>query len=319
MPDCRIGFIGAGGVAARHARVLSMLPEATLISVTDSDSRRAQEFATAYGVRPVPDVRSLLDSGVNAVYVCVPPFAHGRIETAIAKAGFALFVEKPLGLNAKVAGKIARVVTDAGVVTAVGHHWRYSAAVRSAARLLAERPVRLVCGGWLDQVPPVPWWTRLDKSGGQIIEQAVHVLDLARTLVGEVKEVHAMASVRRPGVDIDRATAVSLRFEGGAVGTFAATCQLAWKHRAGLEVYADELALAITEDELIVRDTQGVRRQIVDPERAKAAVDRAFVEAVLGDRSSVLVPYEEALRTHRLACTVAASARLNRPIGMSHG
>jgi predicted dehydrogenase len=319
MPDCRIGFIGAGGVAARHARALSMLPEARLISVTDSDPRRAQEFATAYGVRPVPDVRSLLDSGVNAVYVCVPPFAHGRIETAIAEAGFALFVEKPLGLNAKVAGKIARVVTDAGVVTAVGHHWRYSATVQSAARLLAGRPVRLVCGGWLDKIPPVPWWTRLDKSGGQIIEQAVHVLDLARTLVGEVQEVHAMGSARRPGADIDCATAASLRFEGGAVGTFAATCQLAWKHRAGLEVYADELALAVTEEGLIVRDNQGVRRQIVDPEHARVAADRAFVEAVLGNRSSVLVPYEEALRTHRLACTVAASARLNRPIGVSHG
>lgn len=319
MPDCRIGFIGAGGVAARHARALSMMPDARLISVTDADPLRAQEFATTYRVRSVPDVRALLDSGVNAVYVCVPPFAHGRIETAITDAGFAMFVEKPLGLNARVAGKIARAVNEAGVVTAVGHHWRYSATLQTAGRLLTGRPVRLVCGGWLDKVPPVPWWTRLEKSGGQIIEQAVHVLDLARTLVGEVNEVHAMGSGRRPDADIDCATAAILRFEGGAIGTFAATCQLAWKHRAGLEVYADELALTITEESLVVRDVHGVRRQTVDPERAKVAADRAFVEAVLGNRKSVLVPYDEALRTHRLACMVAASARLNRPIGVSHG
>jgi myo-inositol 2-dehydrogenase / D-chiro-inositol 1-dehydrogenase len=319
MPDCRIGFVGAGGVAARHARGLSMLPDVRLISVTDADPRRAQEFAATFRVRAVPDVRALLDSGVNSVYVCVPPFAHGRIETAIVDAGFAMFVEKPLGLNARVAGRIARAVTEAGIVTAVGHHWRYSATLHTASRLLAGRPVRLVCGGWLDKVPPVPWWTRLEKSGGQIIEQAVHVLDLARTLVGEVHEVHAMGSARRPGADIDCATAATLRFDGGAVGTFAATCQLAWKHRAGLEVYADELALTITEESLVVRDTHGVRRQTVNPELAKVAADRAFVEAVLGKRNSVLVPYAEALRTHRLACTLAASARLNRSIDVSHG
>jgi predicted dehydrogenase len=318
MPDCGIGFVGAGGVAARHARTLSALPDARLVCVTDADPRRAQRFAEIHGLKAVPDIRSLLDSDIDAVYVCVPPFAHGAIEAAVAQAGHALFVEKPLGLNAKVATRIGRILAGAGTVTAVGHHWRYAATVRTAARLLAERQVRLVCGSWLDKVPPVPWWTRLESSGGQVIEQVVHVLDLARTLVGEVQRVHAMGSARRPGADIDCATAATLRFDNGAVGTFAATCQLDWKHRVALEIYADELALAITEDGLMVRDSHGVRRQVVDPQRAKAAADQAFVQAVLGDPSSVLVSYDEALRTHRLACAVAESARRNRPVDVLH-
>jgi myo-inositol 2-dehydrogenase/D-chiro-inositol 1-dehydrogenase len=228
----------------------------------------------------------------------------------------AMFVEKPLGLDAEVAGQVARAVAKAGVVTAVGHHWRYSAAVRLAARLITDREVRLVCGSWLDKVPPVPWWTRRDKSGGQVLEQAVHVLDLARALVGEVQEVHAIGNGGRPGADIDCATAATLRFASGAVGTLVATCQLDWKHRAGLEVYTDKLALAITEHALIVHDSGGVRRQGVDPMRAKVAADRAFVQAVLGDPSAVLVPYEEALRTHRLACAVTTSARLSKPVAI---
>ena len=99
-----------------------------------------------------------------------------------------------------------------------------------------------------------------------------------------------------------------LRFAGGAVGTLAATCQLGWKHRACLEVYADGIALAVSEEGLEVREGGGNRTTSVSPEVAKRAADLAFVQAVLGATGAVRVPYAEALRTHRLACAVAGSA-----------
>jgi myo-inositol 2-dehydrogenase/D-chiro-inositol 1-dehydrogenase len=133
MPERGIGFVGAGGVAARHARTLSALPDARLVFVTDADPRRAQRFAETYGLKAVPDIRSVLDSDIDAVHVCVPPFAHGAIEAAIAQAGHALFVERPLGLNAKVAAWIGRILAGAGTVTAVDHHRHYAA--KAAARL----------------------------------------------------------------------------------------------------------------------------------------------------------------------------------------
>ena len=73
-------------------------------------------------------------------------------------------------------------------------------------------------GWWLDKVPPVPWWADRDLSGGPIVEQAVHVLDLARVLVGEVSEVsRARRGTARPG-DVETATAALLGFRDGAVG-----------------------------------------------------------------------------------------------------
>ena len=192
MSRCRIGFIGAGGVAARHARTLALLPLAELIAVTDIDLARAARFAADHGLRAVPHVEALLETGLNAVYMCVPPFAHGPLEEAVLGAGVALFVEKPLGLDLAVPERVMRAVADAGVVTAVGHHWRYSSAVDQAQALLADRPRRLVVASWLDRVPPVPWWIQRARSGGQIVEQVVHVLDLARVLVGEVTHVSAM-------------------------------------------------------------------------------------------------------------------------------
>ncbi|MDQ4130983.1 MAG: Gfo/Idh/MocA family oxidoreductase [Actinomycetota bacterium] len=322
MAACRIGFVGAGGVAARHARTLTGLPQVRLVAVTDPDVERRRRFADEYGVRALPDLDALLASGIDAVYVCVPPFAHGPVEEAVAAAGVALFVEKPLSLAYEVAERAARMLAAAGVVTAVGHHWRYSAAVRRAQRLLGGHQVRLASGAWLDKVPPVPWWSQRSCSGGQIVEQAVHVLDLARLLVGEVEEVYALAEAAPPdgsGGDVDCATAVTLRFAGGAVGTLGVTCRLTWKHRAGLEIYADGLALALSEDGLEVRDAAGVLREKVDPDEAKRASDRAFVDALLGVGDGVLVPYEEALRSHRLACAVARSVVERAPVRLVGG
>ncbi|MPZ81868.1 MAG: gfo/Idh/MocA family oxidoreductase [Actinophytocola sp.] len=315
MRDCGVGFVGAGAVADRHARMLNEFPDVGLAAVTDPDEPRRAEFARTWRARPAADLEELLDAGVDAVYVCVPPFGHGRIEEAIAAAGLPMFVEKPLGLDLEVAERVAAVVADARVLTAVGHHWRYAATVRRAHELLADRPVRLVAGAWLDKVPPVPWWSHRDRSGGQAIEQAVHVLDLARLLAGEVVEVHAVAGAPAAGGDVAGATAAALRFADGAVGTLSATCVLGWKQRAGLEVFADGLAITITEDGIAVRaDDREPAWEAVDPDDAKRAADRAFVDAVLGRADDVRVPYAEALRTHRLACALARSAEDGEPV-----
>jgi predicted dehydrogenase len=231
-------------------------------------------------------------------------------------------VEKPVGVDSDTPGALAAAITGRGLLSAVGHHWRYLHTVEEARKLLAGRDIRLVTGAWLDKVPPVGWWPHRDRSGGPVVEQAAHVLDLARHLAGEVTEVSAAGNGTPPpvdGADVDSATAATLRFAGGAVGTLAATCALGWKHRAGLEVYADGLALAVTEDALLVRDADGERRIDGDPEAARTAVDRAFVDAVRGAGDDVRVPYAEALRTHRLALAVAQSAATGRPVAVSHG
>jgi predicted dehydrogenase len=202
-------------------------------------------------------------------------------------------------------------------LTAVGHHWRYLAIVERAHELLAGRPVRLVTGAWLDKVPPVAWWPQTARSGGPVVEQAAHVLDLARHLAGEVTEVWAAGNGTPPpvdGADVDGATAVTLRFAGGAVGTLAATCVLGWKERAGLEIYADGLAMSITETTLVVRDADGTHTEESDPESARVAVDREFINAVRGTGDDIRVPYAEALRTHQLALAVAESAATGRAV-----
>ncbi len=324
MARTRVGLVGAGGVAQRHARVLSGLPDVQVVGVTDVVPAAAAALAEQHGGEVFAGVGELLEAGLDAAYVCVPPFAHGDAERAVIAAGVPLFVEKPIALDRDTAHEIADLIAQRDLLTAVGHHWRYLPVVDRARELLRDRPVRLVTGAWLDKVPPVAWWPRRESSGGPVVEQAAHVLDLARHLAGEVTEVWAAGNGTPPpvdGADVDGATAAALRFAGGAVGTVAATCVLGWKERAGLEIYADGLSLAISETSLVIRDADGTETVESDPDSARIAVDRAFVAAVRGEEKDIRVPYAEALRTHELALAVAEAAATGKVVrpGGGHG
>ena len=62
MSRCRIGFVGAGGVALRHARHLTDIPDVEILAVTDRHGPAACEFAEMTGSAAVPDVGALLDT-----------------------------------------------------------------------------------------------------------------------------------------------------------------------------------------------------------------------------------------------------------------
>lgn len=316
----RVGFIGAGAVATRHVATLSGFDDVEVTAVADPAPGAADRLAATCGAVPFADPAAMLDrAAVDAVYVCVPPFAHGDPERAVLARGLPLFVEKPLGAELAVAEEVGCLVAASGVVSATGYHWRCSDAVDEARRRLADRPPRMALGYWLDKVPPPAWWPHRARSGGQVVEQLTHVLDTARLLVGEVASVSAIGARMVPGddgVDVDDVSVATLRFRSGALGTVSATCLLGWKHLAALHVFAPGLAVEVTEEAVVFEDGSGrvTHRPAVDP---KVRVDREFVDAVQGRRPATSVPYDEALRTHRLACAVARSAAAGRPVELS--
>ncbi|MEK8105105.1 Gfo/Idh/MocA family oxidoreductase [Micromonospora sp. M12] len=147
--------------------MLAGFDDVELVGVTDVAPEAASALAAQHGGRACADVAELLATGLDAVYVCVPPFAHGPAEEAVIEAGVPMFVEKPVAVDLGTAERIADPVAQRGLLTAVGHHWRYLSVLDQACDLLADRPVRLVSGGWLDKVPPVAWWSRRDRPAAR--------------------------------------------------------------------------------------------------------------------------------------------------------
>ncbi len=315
----RIGFVGAGVIASRHLGNLLEFPDVEIAAVADPVAERAEGLAARCAARTYPDHSAMLaEERLDAIYICVPPHAHGAPELDAVGAGVPFFVEKPVAVDLETAEEIAAALAASpGLATAVGYHWRYLDIYERARTLLEENPARLALGYWLDATPPPGWWVRRGFSGGQTIEQATHVLDLARTLVGEVTTVYAASSrIERDGfpeADIDDVSAATLHFETGAVGSISSTCLLRWPHRIGLHTVSDGMMIELAEFEVMVDVGQGrpVTAAAGDP---FVRADRDFVDAVQGKGDRIKVPYHEALKTHRLACAVARSAAEARPV-----
>lgn len=323
MSRLRVACVGTGFIAGRHLDALLAMPEVEVVAVADPDADRAAAAAARAGGRAYADGLVLLATeDLDAVWLCVPPFAHGPLEQAALARGLPFFVEKPIAVDLAGAQPVADGVRATGLRTAVGYHWRYLDVVEQARILLEERPAQLLVGQWLDTTPAAPWWSRRDRSGGQLVEQSTHLFDLARLLGGEVDSVCAAESTLQreqwPDADVPTASTALLRFASGAVGSVSSSCLLDGRHRVGLRLVCPGRVLelrerALSDHELLVDDAPPVRSG-QDP---VAAEDRAFVDALLGRGDDVRVPYAEALRTHALACAVDTSARTGLPVELS--
>jgi myo-inositol 2-dehydrogenase / D-chiro-inositol 1-dehydrogenase len=321
----RVACVGTGFIAGQHLAALSGMADVDVVAVADTQPERAAQVATRYDARPYTDGPALLATEeLDAVWLCVPPFAHGALEAAAIARGLPFFVEKPLALDLPTAQGTAARLAGTGLTTAVGYHWRHLDVVERALGLLAATPAQLVTGYWWDRTPRVPWWPQRGYSGGQVIEQTTHIFDLARHLAGEVDTVTAAERAAPDGAeDVPTAAASLLRFASGAVGSISSARVLAGRHRVALHVVADGLVLEVserglTDHELRVTTADGteVLRSDQDP---IAAEDREFVDVLLGRLPRTRVPYEEALRSHALACAADRSAREGTPVHLAEG
>ncbi len=315
VPTLRVAMVGAGGFAARHLEVLDREPGVEVVGHVSRALAGAEAQARRFGGRAFGDVEELLGrERVDAAWITVPPHAHGAIEHALIAAGVPFFVEKPLSADRATAEAIGRAVADAGLIAAAGYHWRaLDTMAELRARLAAGPPVAMVTGSWHSSTPPPSWWWTQARSGGQFVEQATHLLDLARHLLGEAVLTHAVADRRErpsfPEADVADVSAATLRFDAGALGVFTATCVLGASARVELQLMREGELITVTQGSVVYDDGRE-RREVRVTGDPVATEDRAFLEALRsGDRSVLVCDYADALRTHALAHEVAAAAR----------
>ena len=310
----RVAIIGSGGVAQRHLGVLTALSGVAVVGHLSSDAERAAAQAARWGGRGYTRIHELVDrEQPQAVWICVTPDQHGALELALIERRIPFFVEKPLSVDLETADTIASAVRSDGPVAAVGYKFRALDTLPRVRALLAERPPRMVIATWHDVLPPPEWWRHAERSGGQIVEQATHLLDLARVLVGEA-EVLAGAGGRwpravAPDADVPDVSVVLLQFstvDGPIPGVVSSTSLLAGPTAIHLQLVCEGRALTISERRIVIEtgvpgETQELRTR-ADP---FAVEDAAFLDAVAaGDTTRVLCSYADALESHRLACRV---------------
>ncbi|MGW1758033.1 Gfo/Idh/MocA family protein [Streptomyces mirabilis] len=197
-PPVKVGLVGAGPWArAVHARVLAAGPETQLTAVWARRAEAARETAEPHGAAAVTRFEELLD-GCEAVAFAVPPAVQAELAPLAAKAGKALLLEKPLGLDVASARRLADAVDEAGVVSQLVLTNRYHPATReflNRARELEITGARscLLHGAFLGGEFATTW--RLEH--GALLDLGPHLLDLLDAAVGPIVRVRGTGDPRR--------------------------------------------------------------------------------------------------------------------------
>ncbi|MBD2864402.1 Gfo/Idh/MocA family protein [Paenibacillus oceani] len=311
MNKVRVGFIGVGGMAEGHIQTLQSIEQAELTCVYDVNAERANQVGARYGAKVYDSADALLDSGLlDALFLCTPPFARGDLEERAAARGIHLFAEKPVDLSVEAARRKSKAIRESGIIHSSGYCLRYMDTVQKAKSYLAGKPVHMVMAYRIGSLPAATWWHRIDKPGGQLVEQGTHQVDLIRYIVGEFREMNAMGTQRlirtiRPDATIPDVGVVSFDMESGAIGSIATSCISNRMGRGDVEVFGTDFYLSINGYSLKIVDENGA---VEEKSQMNVVLeqDRAFVEAIrTGRQSLVLCGYDDAIETLRV--TVAAN------------
>ena len=318
----RVGFVGAGGNAQGHLRRVSELEDAVIAAVCDVDEARARETADRFGGRTYTDIRTMLDQEeLDAAYLSLPVFAHGEPERAVIERGLPFLVEKPVARDLPTAQAIAAAVAESGLITCVGYQLRYCGSTDAAREILAQHPAGMVVGRYWSgsgRGDSSRWTLQWERSGGQLVEQATHTLDLMRYFAGEVVEVYAhQASRFLSHIDCPDMHSLTLQFESGALGSLTTT----WAFDFGDWSQANLLDLLL-DGAWLHWSTGALRRKVGQEEesieRPGQDIDAVFIEAVrTGDASAIRSDYADALRSLAVSLAANRSAESGKPVAVS--
>lgn len=192
-----VGFVGLGGIAARHATSLQDQRRASLVGGMDVDPAARERFAGEFGVETFADTDPLFER-VDAVIVTTPNAFHEEYTVAALEAGLSVLVEKPLADDLAGAERIAAAAADAPGICMVGFHNRFHPAVEALSAYRDDDffgPIQHVDTTYVRRrgVPGQgTWFTDAEiAGGGALIDLGVHSVDLALYLTGfpDVAEV----------------------------------------------------------------------------------------------------------------------------------
>jgi myo-inositol 2-dehydrogenase/D-chiro-inositol 1-dehydrogenase len=182
----RFAQFGAGRIGAIHAANLAAMNETQLLHVVDVNAEAARTLATRHGAQVSSIDAALADPNVDAVIIASSTDTHADLAIASARAGKAIFCEKPIDLSLKRVDACLAAVKKARVPMFVGFNRRFDPSFAALQTRITRGDI-----GNVEQViissrdPGLPPIAYLKVSGGQFRDMTIHDFDMARWLLGE--------------------------------------------------------------------------------------------------------------------------------------
>jgi myo-inositol 2-dehydrogenase / D-chiro-inositol 1-dehydrogenase len=333
MPTATIGvaFLGVGRMGETHLRNLVGLTGVRVVAVADPNREAAErgKVISSAEVALTDIEKAIAHPGVDVVVIITPTETHARLIELAVNAGKAVFSEKPIALDLAETNRVVRLAKERGALVQIGFMRRFDPGyARAKSRIEAGELGKLETFRALSRDTYPPSLNFLKSSGGLFLDMAVHDLDLARFLVGEVEEVQAWGAVLiderfSQAGDVDTAMTL-LRFGNGVLGVTETSRRSNWGYDIRTEV-AGALGKVIVEAPqktplLFAREFSSTFDHFENfPDRFEKAyqlqLQSFFKDLQEGKRPSP--GPEDALETLRLAVAVTASWKERRAVKIS--
>jgi predicted dehydrogenase len=194
-----VGFIGTGGISGAHLGVLKARGDVKIAALCDTNAERLAKRKDVYGGECFADFNEMLDKvELDAVWLCTPPAVRGDPLLACADKQIPVFCEKPVGVDIKEATRVAAELAKRKAHVQVGYVFRSMPAVSFLQKAMKDDSVHTVQSFYSSNVGismGLPGWMYdKTKSGGFLVDQATHNLDLLRFLFGEAGEIRGISA-----------------------------------------------------------------------------------------------------------------------------
>jgi len=332
MPSrLNVGVIGVGRMGHVYAANLAQrVPNARLVAVADQKADLAAACAKEFGIpRFYESHHDLLDDrDIDAVAVITSTSTHKEAIVDAARAGKAVFCEKPISLSLEDANEVLRVVEETGAFLQMGFQRRFDAAYVGARQKVEEGAIGSpVVFTSISRDPFRPPLEFCDPkiSGGLIADMGIHDFDAARMYMGEAKTVHAIGGVlaypeMREVGDIDNAI-VNMVFESGTLGVVQLSRNAVFGYDIRGEIWGTKGTIQIgyfRQTPILVMTREGITHDAVPYfferfESAYLTQIQDFVDRVLKSQGPS-VTGADAVAAMRISLAANASFQEKRPV-----
>lgn len=325
----KLGAVGTGGIWGAHASNLAHIGDNQVVAVTEINPERREEIASALGARGYASTAEMLagEPELDAIISCTPPVARLEVVREAATRGIPVFLEKPPASTLDDAAAIVSLVRDHDFPVVVGFMYRWFPVLDRLKELIGDRQINLIqsvftCPAATSWKLP-GWFYIKERSGGHILDQAVHMMDLLRFVGGDITEVQTYGNnvicPKSEEFTIEDSSSTSYRFASGASGVHIHS----WANnefKVAFTVYGKEFALTVELDNRIHGKIEG---EAID--ESYAATDegqshhlgemRAFLDSVRsGDFSGARSLYPDAAKSLATVLAMNESIESGQPV-----
>jgi predicted dehydrogenase len=330
MSILKTGFIGCGTIAEKHlANLITMPDKFQLVAFCDILQENAEQCNEKYGggkASVYSDFRKLIsDIQMDLIFLCLPPFGHSDEVELAAENGIHLFLEKPIALTSAKAWQMVDAVEKAGVKSQVGFMFRFGLAIERLKSMVVDGTagsVGLMSARYFCNALHAPWWRMREKSGGQITEQVIHMVDLMRYLMGDPHLVFSIQNnlFHRDVEDytIEDTSGTVMEFQEGGIGViFASNNAIPGKWINDYHIVTNRLTAEFKDANnasFTYTAEPELRREIITSDEnvyVKEVVD--LYNAILEGKET-RIPIREGARSLDLALAISESAVAKSPV-----